>query len=601
MGVSGESISELLLSRIAATPSAVAFLVPQGKSWTPLRWSEVGEKVRDLALGLRALGLKDEERCSIFANTSIDWILADFSILCAGGATTTIYPSNTPADTCYIVQDSGSVMVFAENEEQVAKLRIERSQLPDLKKVITFEGKGSDDGWVITMDQLAALGRAARESGKDTFEQHARAVKRDSLATLVYTSGTTGKPKGVELIHDCWVYEAEAVDSLGLLRQDDLQYLWLPLSHVFGKVLQAAQLKIGFTTAVDGKVDRMVENLSVVRPTFVAAVPRIFEKVYNRVVGSAQEGGAVKYAIFKWAVSVGKKVSVLTRSGKSVGPILAAQHAVAKKLVFQKIQDRFGGRLHFFVSGSAPMSAELAEFFHAVGILVLEGYGLTETSAATCVNLPNRFRFGTVGPPLPGTELKLAADGEILVRGRGTLRGYHHMPELTAEVKDAEGWVHTGDVGQIEDGFLKITDRKKDLFKTSNGKYIAPTALELKLKMISPYVSQVLIHGENRNFVTALLALDAEAIQKWASGAGLQGKSYTEIVRSPQARSLLESSVKTLNEGLANYEQVKKFAILDEDLTLENGALTPSLKLKRKAVETRFRSLLDGFYQASRE
>jgi long-chain acyl-CoA synthetase len=401
----------------------------------------------------------------------------------------------------------------------------------------------------------------------------------------------------VELTHDNWAYEAEAIDALGLLRLDDVQYLWLPLSHSFGKVLEVAQLRIGFVTAVDGRVDRLVDNLAAVRPTFVAAVPRIFEKVHARVVAGAVEGGPIKEGIFRWAFAAGARASALRRSGRGVDPLLAAQLALAQRLVFHKLQDRFGGRLRFFVSGSAPLSPALAEFFHSAGVLILEGYGLTETSAASFVNVPARFRFGSVGPPLPGTEVKIAADGEVLIRGRGVMRGYHELPEETASTLDSGGWLHTGDIGVFEEGFLRITDRKKDLIKTSGGKYVAPQAIEAKLKLECPLLSQVLVHGNSRNFCTALVALDPEAIGKWAAENGLGSISYAGLTRHPRVNEAVSHAVDRLNAQLASFETVKKFAILPEDLTIEGGDLTPSLKLKRKAVETKYAAILEGFYR----
>jgi long-chain acyl-CoA synthetase len=497
----------------------------------------------------------------------------------------------------FIANDSNAVFVFAENEDQVRKLSGLRSDLPKVRNVIVFDGAPSADGWVITLEQLIEKGRAndAREPG--AFESTARAVRNEHLATLIYTSGTTGRPKGVELTHDVWIYEAEAIDALGLLTVDDLQYLWLPLAHIFGKVLEVAQLRIGFPTAIDGRVDRMVDNLPRIRPTFIAAVPRIFEKIYNRVIETAKEKGGVSYAIFKWAFAVGTEVSRLRQAGREPQGLLAAKHAVASKLVFSKLQNRFGGRLRFFVSGSAPLSLTVAQFFHAAGILILEGYGLTETAAASCVNVPGRYRLGTVGAPLPGTEVKIAEDGEILVRGRGTMRGYHGLPELTREALDPEGWLHTGDLGHIEDGFVAVTGRKKDLLKTSQGKYIVPTDLELKLKIACPHLSQVLVHGNNRHFVSALISIDPDAIRAWATAHGFGHKSYEDLVQSPDVRALVQESVTALNSKLASFETIKRFVILPQDLTVESGDLTPSLKLKRQAVERKYATLLADLYK----
>ncbi len=592
----------MFVDRVKQTPDREAYQYPSGSSWGRYTWKEVGEKVRAIALGLRSLGLADEERAAILAGTRVEWIFCDLGILCAGGATTTIYPSSTAEDCAYILTDSGTAMLFAENDDQVAKIAGVRSQLPGLKKVIVIDGKGGHDGWVISLEELMQKGRAYDAEDSTRYEKIVASVKGDSLATLIYTSGTTGKPKGVELTHDCWVYEGEVVASSGLVTADDLQYLWLPLAHSFGKVLEAVQLRLGFSTAVDGRIDKIVENLGVIRPTFVAAVPRIFEKVYNKVVAGPKEAGGAKWAIFKWAIEVGKAASKEIQAGRKPGGLLAMKYAIADKLVYSKLKDRFGGRIRVFVSGSAPLNRELAEFFHACGILILEGYGLTESSAGTFVNRPDRYRFGTVGIPFEGTQLKFLEDGEILIKGRGIMRGYHNLPEATAEALDGEGWLHTGDIGNLSpEGFLQITDRKKDLIKTSGGKYVAPQSIEGKMKVLCPFVSQLVVHGDNRNFCVALVTIEEEAIKKWAAENGLSNLNYEQLAGHPKVRELLLGYFKQLNEGLASYESIKDFAILPADLTEKAGELTPSLKLKRKFVEKKYKDLLEKFYAGSVE
>jgi long-chain acyl-CoA synthetase len=590
-----KTIPELVLHRVKVSADREAFSYPAESGWKHVTWRQFGDKVREVAMGLRALGLKSEERVALFAGTRYDWVVADMGILCGGGATTTIYPSTKPEDAAFIIQDSGTVFVFAEGEDHVKKLTDQRAALPNVRKVITFDGKPSADGWVMTYDELLSKGRGASQ---DEYEKIARSVKPDSLSVLIYTSGTTGKPKGVELTHDCWVYEAEAIDQLHLLREDDLQFLWLPLSHSFGKVLEVAQMKIGFKSAVDGRVDKIVPNLGEVKPTFVAAVPRIFEKAYNAVLAKAKSDGGLKYKIFQWALGVGREVSRVKQARQSVGGLLALKNAVADRLVFSKIKQRFGGRLRYFVSGSAPLARDLAEFFHSADILILEGYGLTETSAFSFVNRPDNFKFGTVGQPAPGTELKIASDGEILIKGRGVMRGYRNLPEATAEtVKD--GWLHTGDIGEVDaQGILKITDRKKDLIKTSGGKYVAPQAIEGKFKTICPYVSEIVVHGNNRNFCTALVALSEPDVAKWARENGVPG-GYADIVKDPKTHAMIKPYFDKLNAGLSSYESIKKFAILPKELSEKDGDLTPSLKVKRKVVETKYKELLDGFYAGS--
>ncbi len=586
----------MFLHRVEESGSKDAFQFPRGSGWARMTWRETGDRVRKVAMGLLSMGLESEQRCAILSSTRIDWILADLGIMCAGGATTTVYPSNTSKECEYILLDSETRFVFAEDDDQVAKLLEVREQLPNLEKVITFDGKGGHDGWVITLEELEALGAAHAEKHPELYQQTVEGIGPENLATLIYTSGTTGKPKGVELLHDCWVFTGGGIEGIGILSADDHQYLWLPLSHSFGKVLEAAQLKIGFMTTVDGRIPKLVENLGQVRPTFMAAAPRIFEKVYNKVVTGAQ-ASPVKWGIFRWAVGVGRRVSALRQRRKQPGGLLKLQFRVADKLVFSKLKDRFGGNIRFFISGSAPLSRDMAEFFHAADILILEGYGLTESSAATFVNRPASFEFGTVGQALAGVKMKLDPDnGEILVSGRGIMRGYHNKPEATAQaLKD--GWLHTGDVGEVaQSGNLKITDRIKDLIKTSGGKYVAPQHLEGKLKALCPYISQVLVHGNNRNYCTALITLDAESIPGWQTENGLGGTDYEELGDEPKVQALLQEAIDKLNEGLASYETVKKFAVLPRDLSVEDGDLTASLKVKRKVVEGKNQAILDGFY-----
>jgi long-chain acyl-CoA synthetase len=593
--MAARNVPELLLERLAATPAREAFRHRDGDGWKSLTWAEVGERVRAIAGGLLALGLTPEQRCAILSGTRVEWILIDLGVLCAGGATSTIYPASTPDECAYIISDSATQVVFAENDEQVAKLAAKRAEISHVRRVVVIDGKGGHDGWVMTLAELEAKGREHDAKDRDAFVRVAKSIAPEWLATLIYTSGTTGTPKGVELLHDCWVYEAEAIAELGLLREDDVQFLWLPLAHSFGKVLEVAQLRIGFATAIDGTIDRLVDNLAVVQPTFVAAVPRIFEKVHNKVVAGATQAGGLKKVIFEWAFGVGRTAAELERSGQRVGGLLALERKIAHALVFSKLQARFGGRLRFFVSGSAPLARELAEFFHAAGVLILEGYGLTESSAASFVNRPDRFKFGTVGPPVPGTEAKIAADGEILITSRGIMRGYHNLPEATAEALDGR-WLRTGDIGEIDaDGFLKITDRKKDLIKTSGGKYVAPQLIEGTLKAICPYVSQVVVHGDQRNYCSALLTLDPDSLRGWAAEQGLDG-DHAALTRRPEVVALVQSFVDELNRGLPSYSTIKKFAILPTDLTLEAGELTTSLKVKRKAVEQKYKAVFDGLY-----
>lgn len=596
-----KSFPEMFLHRVASTPDTEAFSYPdKNDEWQSLNWKEVGERVRDIACGLRSLGVGLEERSAILCNTRVEWILADLGICCAQAATTTIYPSSTTDQVEYIVNDSHTQVVFVEDDSQMQKMVSIRESCPQVLKVVNITGRGGHGGWAMSLEELEEAGRkwnadnpGAYEAGIDELEPH-------HLATLIYTSGTTGDPKGVELLHDCWVFEAEAMDSLGFMTPADRQFLWLPLSHSFGKVLEALTIRIGVPTAIDGRLDRIVSNLADVRPTFVAAVPRIFEKVFNKIVADAKSS-KLKFRVFRWSLDIGRQVSKLKQKGQQPSGMLALQAAMADKLVFSKLKTKFGGRLRFFISGSAPLSREIAEFFHAADILILEGYGLTESSAASFVNRPDRFKFGTVGHPLPGVEVRIEpSDGEILMKGRGIMRGYFNKAEKTNATLEAEGedvWLRTGDIGEIDaDGFLKITDRKKDLIKTSGGKYVAPQELEGKLKTRSGLIGQVVVHGNARNFCSALITLDPDALDKWAGDHDKTGTSAGELVKDPALVAEIQAAVDELNSGLARYETIKKFALLSEDFSIEGGELTPSMKVKRKFVEKKYADVLDGFY-----
>ena len=591
------SMARMFLDRVAATPQAESFRYPVSGGWQSTTWQQTGDRVRALAAGLISLGVAAEERVAIISTTRHEWVLADFAIMCAGAATTTVYPTTPADDVALILADSGSRFAFAENDTQIEKLREYREKLPELEQVVTFDGTADDD-WVISFAELERRGREHLSTLPDVVDTAVDAIGPENLATLIYTSGTTGRPKGVRLVHDNWTYEGKAIEALDLLRPNDVQYLWLPLSHSFGKVLLSGQLAIGFASAVDGDITKLVEQLGVVRPTFMAGAPRIFEKVQHRVTSMVEEEGGAKAKIFHWAYGVGRQVSALQRAGKSVSPVLKVQHAIADRLVFSKLRGRFGGQVRYFVSGSAALSDKVAEFFHAAGILILEGYGLTETSAASFVNRPHDYKFGTVGWPLPGTEVRVADDGEILVRGPGVMRGYHNLPRETEETLTDDGWFRTGDIGELDDqGFLCITDRKKDLIKTSGGKYVAPQAIEVMFKALCPYASAIVVHGDGRNYVSALIALDPEAIEKWAESNGAAGSSYEDLSQRDDVRAMLQGYVDEMNGRLPRWETIKKFAILPEDLTVESGDLTPSLKVKRKVVEKKYAAVLDGFYE----
>lgn len=615
------SVAALFIDRVAATPNGEAYRYPVPSAsgsgpddWKSLSWGQASERVFAIAAGLIALGVRPEERVALSSATRVEWVLIDLGVMCAGAATTTIYPSTNAEESAFILADSESRILIAENAEQLAKARETRGGLPDLAHVVVIDPAGVEpaeddpEGWIITLAELEAQGAELLAKTPDAVTERVSAITADQLATLIYTSGTTGRPKGVRLPHDNWSYMAKATVATGLITAEDVQYLWLPLAHVFGKVLTSGQIEVGHVTAIDGRIDKIIENLPIVQPTYMAAVPRIFEKVYNGVASKARAGGGAKYKIFQWAAGVAREYAKVSqdnfrRTGKASVPFgLGAKHKVADALVFSKIREAFGGRLRACISGSAALAPDIGYFFAGAGVHILEGYGLTETSAASFVNPGEAYRTGTVGKPLPGTEVRIADDGEILLRGPGVMQGYHKLPDKTEEVLESDGWIHTGDIGELSaDGYLRITDRKKDLIKTSGGKYVAPAEVEGQFKAVCPFVSNILVHGADRNFCTALIALDGPTLLGWAADNGLEGKSYAEVVAAPQTVELIDGYVKRLNEGLQRWQTIKQFRLLPRDLDVEHGELTPSLKLKRPVVEREYKGLIDEMYAGSRE
>jgi long-chain acyl-CoA synthetase len=590
------SVARLFLDRVAATPQAEAFRFPDDDGWASVTWQQVGDRSRLVAAGLISLGIAPEDRVALASSTRYEWVLVDFSVLCAGAATTTLYPTTNARDVSFIVANSGSRVVVAEDQSQVDKLLEHRAALPAVERVVIIDGEG-DGEWVITLDEVEALGKQLLVERPDAIEERVEAILPDHLASIIYTSGTTGRPKGVRLPHRAWTYTAAAIDAIGILHADDLNYLWLPLAHAFGKVTLALPLMIGFPTAIDGRVDKIVDNLAVVHPTFMAAAPRIFEKAHARVLGMIAEEGGIKKRIFDWAIAVGVRASRDREAGRKPSPRMSVELRIADRLVFSTIRQRFGGRLRFFVSAAAPLNRDIAQWFDAIGIIVLEGYGLTETAAASFINRPNAYRFGTVGLPFPGTEVAIADDGEILLRSPSVMTGYHDLPEATAEALDRDGWLHTGDIGQIDDdGFLRITDRKKDLFKTSQGKYVAPSAIAATFKAICPYASEMIVYGEAMPYCVALVSLDTEAITEWSTKNGLGDLPIAELAHHDATRKLIGGYVDMLNEELNRWEQIKKFTILDRELSIASGDLTPSLKAKRSVIVKNSADAIERLY-----
>lgn len=583
------SMGALLTWRAAQTPDHEAFRYPDASdAWTSLTWRQTADLVTQVAAGLLSLGLGHEQRVAIASLTRIEWIIADYAINAAGGATTAIYPNTEGDDFRYIVEHSESGILFADSADQLAKI----GEGSTIRTSILFDGEG-DGERILSWQQLLDRGAAHLAEHPDAVSAATAATGRQTLATLIYTSGTTGRPKGVELTHENLIYEGAAVDQLGIIVADDFQFLWLPLSHVFGKVLLVCQLVIGFSSAVDGRLDRIVPGLGETKPTFMCGAPRIYEKVRNAVLTNAT---GLKARISRWAFKVGKESHPYRLAGTRMPGLLGLQYAIADRLVYSKLRERLGGRISFMVSGSAKLNSQVQGWFYSAGLLIIEGYGLTETTAVSFVNVPKTPRFGTVGPVVPGTECRIGEDGEVLLKGPGVMRGYHKAPDLTAEVL-VDGWFHTGDIGHLDaDGYLTLTDRKKDLMKTSGGKYVAPQKVEGALIAALPYASQVVAVGDGHKYISALITMDRDNVMKWAARKGLAGKSYEEVCTSPELHASVEKRVARANKALERWETVKKFTILDHEFTLEEGGVTPSMKLRRSNITKRYADAVAAMY-----
>ena len=587
------TVGAMFNDRVAASPQAEAFRYPDDHgAWVSLTWTRTREIVWEIAAGLLALGLGTEERVAIASSTRIEWVLLDLAINCAGGATTTVYPNTQGEEFAHIITHSDSRIFVAENADQLAKLR-DLVGTEKLAGVVLLDGSDPD---ALSLDALREAGRAHLAEHPTSVDDAVAATSPDTLATLIYTSGTTGLPKGVELVHSNWTYEGAAVDALGIIGPDSLQYFWLPLSHVFGKAVMMIQLQIGFGSVVDGRLDQIVPGLGATHPIFMCGAPRIFEKVRNAVKANTATG--VKAKIARWAFAVGRESRPYRLAGQKLPFAMGIAYAIADRLVFSSLKEKMGGNIEFFISGSAKLSEQVQEWFYSAGIVIVEGYGLTETSAVAAVNVPHTPRFGTVGPALPGSEVRIAEDGAVLLKGPGVMRGYHKDPEQTAEVLDADGWFHTGDIGELDaEGYLRITDRKKDLMKTSGGKYVAPQKVEGALAANIPYVSQAVAVGDGRKYISALLTLDPAAVENWAKRHGKEGLSYAEVTQLPEMRVSIDRFMTRANRKLERWETVKKYQILDHELSVERGGVTANMKLRRAAISQDYADVIDSMYE----
>jgi long-chain acyl-CoA synthetase len=568
--------------------SGAAIRFPRDGTWHEWSFAELGTAVRELARGLAALGLEPGDRVALLGETRPEWTLADAALLAGGFVVVPVYHTNSPEECRYVVDHSGARAIVVEDAAQLEKIEAVRGELPGLEHVISMEPAGD------TMTVADVRGRAG-ETPAEELQRRLDAVGPDDVATIVYTSGTTGPPKGCMLTHRNVLSTGDAYVELIDLKPPATLFMFLPLAHALARVVQMVSIQVGGTLAFwSGDSRKLVEDVGAAAPTHFPSVPRVFEKIHARVLARGEEGSAVKQRLFAWAIATGRRARPAMRKG-TASAALKAQYALADRLVLSKVRDLFGGRLELALTGAAPIPQEVLEFLDACGITVLEGYGMTETCAAATLNPPHDPRFGTVGPPLPGMSVTTAEDGEILIGGPNVFRGYHRNEEATREVFEGAA-VRTGDLGEIEDGYLRITGRKKDLIITSSGKNISPTNIENALRE-SRWISQAVVHGDNRSYLVALLTLDADEVSALAAELGIDG-DVSAMAGDPRVRDALQRDVDGANARFARIEQVKKFTVLENDLSQDAGELTPTMKVKRAVVEKRyadtFASLYDG-------
>jgi long-chain acyl-CoA synthetase len=564
-------------------------------SWHDLTHQEVARRVKHVALGLRELGVQPGERVAIVSNNRPEWAIADFGCLTARMADVPVYPTLPARQTAYVLRDSGAVAAFAADAEQYAKIRDTRAELPSLRHVIVFDGVVEDPD-VLTLGALERLGASAENRYPD-YEREARAVAPDELATLIYTSGTTGDPKGVMLTHRNFTTNVLAALEVLPAAADDTALSLLPLSHSLERTAgHYTLIHAGTTIAYAESIELVGANMLDVRPTLMVAVPRLYEKIYARVLENALAGGSLKRRIFFWAKRHGEAWVDRTLAGEPVPAGLALKRALADRLVFAKLRARTGGRVRFFVSGGAPLSPDIARFFFAAGLPILEGYGLTESSPVIAVNPYNKPKLGTVGLVIPGVEVRIAEDGEIYARGPNIMRGYYNRPDATREAVDPDGWLHTGDIGELDpDRYLRITDRKKDIIVTAGGKNIAPQPIENLVKTNSFIVNAVMV-GDRRKFPIMLVVPNRDALVAWARERGLPAEDYATLLTHPDAVAKVEREVMGNLRELASYESPKKLLLLAEDFSIDRGELTPTLKVKRRVVEQRYGEAIERLY-----
>ncbi len=573
-----------------------ALRVKKDGVWHDISSSRLLERVRNVTLALVESGVQKDDRVALLCENRPEWAIADYAGLCAAAATVPIYPTLMPDVIQYILENSEAKVLFVSTPKQLEKVAPLLSSLPNLKRIVVMDGPGDPARGIVTFEAFEKTGADRAATDTKTFDERRNSIRPDDLITLIYTSGTTGMPKGVMLTHANIVFQAKMTPTLIPFDKSDVVLSFLPLSHIFERMVDYAFLLRGITIAYAESIDTVAANLPEVRPTIMAAVPRFYEKLYDRIHENVRQGSGLKQKIFRWAVATGKERTKALHAGTAPGFFLDLKYAIATKLVFSKFAARTGGRMRFFISGGAPLAREIAEFFHAAGLPIYEGYGLTETSPVISVNHPGACRLGTVGKVAEGVEVRIAEDGEILCKGPGVMRGYYKMEKETGEVI-RDGWFHTGDIGHLDpDGYLVITDRKKDLIKTSGGKYVAPQPIENKLKM-AEYITNAVIVGNARKFISVLLVPDIARVESFAKEKGITYASPAELIKNDAVKALFDREMDNINAGLASYESIKKYALIEKDFTIEGGEITPTLKVKRKVVETKYKDVIDKMYE----
>ncbi len=588
-GTKSQTLADLLPRSAEMYGDSPAVRYKDGEQWVNRSFTDVVEIVRPLALGLAELGIQKGDRVSILGNTRPEWTYFDFAALSIGATVVPIYQTNSPEECRYVLENSDSRIVVVEDTEQLAKVREVRAQLPKLEQIVLMEGSAED---AISMADLSAKGEAVDAS---RWQALYSAVKSADICTFIYTSGTTGPPKGCVISHGNYRAMLDMVNETSVIEEGDVTYLYLPLAHSFALLIQLGSFDLGTTIAYwERDPLKIMVNLAELKPSYFPSVPRIFEKIYTAATSAIEKEGGLKKRIFDWAIDVGAKVREMERQGRQPGPLLKRKYAFADKQVLSKIRNLFGGNIRLAVSGAAPINPDILRFFDAAGVLVLEGWGMTETSTAATISQPDDFKVGTIGKPFPGCEVRIADDGEILVKGPNVFQGYHKNEEATRETI-VDGWLHTGDIGEIDpDGFIKITGRKKDIIITAGGKNITPANLEAEIKQ-QPLVSQCVVVGDRRPYLVALVTLDPEEAVGYAKENGLS-EDPAELARNADIRTAIEAHVEKINEKFARVEQVKKIAILPHDLSQESGELTPTLKVKRAVVTAKHEQEIDQLY-----